>query len=143
MPMRKNLLYIVLFFLAVLVVWVSFSFAPQPDRIDLPATHGSYDLTKYDFKNTIYRTADYWESWPEKLYTPKDFSNGIVPVSMNLAAVKEINKQAGADVNITATRMSNRKLKGSVSVAIPYTLGAGENADNVQAAYVDVNGKVQ
>jgi len=79
--MRKNLLYISLFFLAVLAVWVGFSFVPQPERIDLPITHGSYDLTGYDFKDTVYCTADYWESWPEKLYTPEDFANGLVPES--------------------------------------------------------------
>ncbi|MGI1660063.1 MAG: S-layer homology domain-containing protein [Desulfitobacterium sp.] len=96
-----------------------------------------------------------------------------ITFSMDLAAVKEINKQAGTDVNITATRMSKLKLTGnakaaigsrpvfalkvsygnnktvqsfgagSVSVAIPYTLGAKEKAGNVQAVYVDANGKVQ
>ena len=99
--------------------------------------------------------------------------NPNIKVGIDLAAVKEISRQAGTDVNITATRMSNSKLTGSartaigsrpvfdlgashgngkavssfgagsVSVAIPYTLGAGENAGNVQAVYLDANGKVQ
>ena len=77
--MRKNLFYISLFFLLVLAAWIGFSFVPQPERIDLPTTHGSYDLTGYDFENTVYRTADHWESWPEKLYTPEDFADGLVP----------------------------------------------------------------
>jgi len=99
--------------------------------------------------------------------------NPDITINMDLAAVKEINKQAGADVNITATRRDNSTLTdsakaaigsrpvfdlkvsygsgkavqsfgaGSVSVTIPYTLGAGENAGNVQAVFVDESGKVQ
>lgn len=79
--MHKNLLYIFLFFLAVLAVWVSFSFVPQPERMDLPTTHGSYNLTGYDFENTVYRTADHWESWPGALYMPEDFAGGDLPDS--------------------------------------------------------------
>ncbi|HKM21472.1 MAG TPA: S-layer homology domain-containing protein [Lachnospiraceae bacterium] len=96
-----------------------------------------------------------------------------IRIGMDLATVKEINKQAKSDVNITATRMDSRKLtgeakntignrpvfdlkvnygsgkavssfgSGSVSVTIPYTLGANEKGGNVQAVYVDANGKVQ
>ncbi|QIB67980.1 hypothetical protein Ami103574_01050 [Aminipila butyrica] len=93
-------------------------------------------------------------------------------IGMNLAAVTEINRQAKADVQLSATRMDNTKLsgdakaaignrpayelqaiygsgksvtdfgKGSVSVEIPYTLQKGEIAGNVYAVYVDAKGKV-
>ena len=99
--------------------------------------------------------------------------NPGITISTDLTAWKEINKRAGTDVNITATRMDNGKLTdnaktaigsrpvfdlkvnygsgkaiqsfgaGSVSVAIPYTLGTNEKAGNVQAVYVDANGRVQ
>ncbi|WP_085833023.1 S-layer homology domain-containing protein [Clostridium merdae] len=92
-------------------------------------------------------------------------------IGMNHAAVTEINRQANADVQLTATRMDNAKLSGdakaaignrptydlkalygggksvtnfgngSVSVEIPYTLQKGEIAGNVYAVYVDTNGK--
>ncbi len=98
--------------------------------------------------------------------------NPDIRIGMDLATVQEINKQAKSDVNITATRGDSSKLTGdakkaigsrpvfdlkvnygngkavssfgagSVSVTIPYTLGANEKAGNVQAVYVDANGKV-
>ena len=98
--------------------------------------------------------------------------NPDIRVSMDLATVQEINKQAKSDVNISATRTDSGKLTveaknaigirpvfdlkvnygngkqvhnfgaGSVSVTIPYTLGANEKAGNVQAVYVDDKGKV-
>ncbi len=93
-------------------------------------------------------------------------------IGMNLAAVTEINRQAKADVQLSATRMDNTKLSGdakaaignrpaydlkalygsgksvtdfgtgSVNVEIPYTLQEGELAGNVCAVYVDAKGKV-
>ncbi|WP_333646377.1 S-layer homology domain-containing protein [Lacrimispora sp.] len=98
--------------------------------------------------------------------------NPDIRVGMDLATVQEINKQAKSDVNITATRTDSGKLTteakkaigsrpvfdlkvnygngkavssfgaGSVSVTIPYTLGANEKAGNVQAVYVDSKGTV-
>lgn len=98
--------------------------------------------------------------------------NPEIRIGMDLATVKEINKQAKSDVNISAIRTDNGKLTGeaknaigsrpvfdlkvnygsgkevysfgvgSVSVTIPYILGANEKAENVQAVYVDGNGKV-
>lgn len=98
--------------------------------------------------------------------------NPDIRIGMDLATVQEINKQAKSDVNIAATRTDSGKLTGdakkaigsrpvfdlkvnygngkavssfgagSVSVTIPYTLGANENAGNVQAVYVDAKGKV-
>ncbi|MEL7565575.1 MAG: S-layer homology domain-containing protein [Clostridiales bacterium] len=98
--------------------------------------------------------------------------NPDIRIGMDLTTVQEINKQAKSDVNITATRGDSGKLTGdakkaigsrpvfdlkvnygngktvssfgagSVSVTIPYTLGANEKAGNVQAVYVDSKGKV-
>ena len=99
--------------------------------------------------------------------------NPGITISTDLTTWQEINKRAGTDVNITATLMDNSDLTGSaktaigsrpvfdfkvsygsgkavpsfgagsVSVTIPYTLGANEKAGNVQAVYVDASGKVQ
>ncbi len=98
--------------------------------------------------------------------------NPDIRIDMDLATVQQINKQAKSDVNIIATRTDSGKLtgeakraignrpvfdlkvnygsgkqvqnfgQGSVSVTIPYTLGANEKAGNVQAVYVDAKGKV-
>ncbi|MGF7059163.1 S-layer homology domain-containing protein [Brassicibacter mesophilus] len=99
--------------------------------------------------------------------------NPDITISMDLATVREINRQSNADVNITVTRVNNGNLTGnakavigsrpvfnleasygngklienfgagSVSVAIPYPLGINEQVGNVQAVYADKNGKVQ
>ncbi len=93
-------------------------------------------------------------------------------IGIDLAAVTEINRQAKADVQLSATRMDNTRLSGdakavigsrpaydfkalygsgksvtdfgngSVSVEIPYALQKGEIAGNVYAVYVDAKGKV-
>lgn len=98
--------------------------------------------------------------------------NPDIRIGMDLTTIKEINRQANSDVNITATLRDSSKLTGdgakaigsrpvfdlkvnygsgkqvqsfgagSVSVNIPYTLGTNEKAGNVQAVYVDDNGKV-
>lgn len=98
--------------------------------------------------------------------------NPDIRIGMDLATVQEINKQAKSDVNVTATRRDSSKLTGeaknaigerpvfdlkvnygsgqqvqsfgagNVLVTIPYTLGPNEMAENVQAVYVDSNGKV-
>ncbi|WP_313530621.1 S-layer homology domain-containing protein, partial [Anaerotignum sp.] len=99
--------------------------------------------------------------------------NPNIKINMDLSTVKEINRQAKADVTITATKQDNSKLTGnaktaignrpvfdlkinygsgkqvssfgagSVAVEIPYALSANEKAGNVHAVYVDANGKVQ
>ncbi len=96
-----------------------------------------------------------------------------IKIDMDLYAVKEINKQAKADVEITATKQDKSKLSskakkaigtrpvfdlkvnygsgkqvsdfgsGSVVVEIPYTLGANEKAGNLHAIYIDAKGNVQ
>ena len=98
--------------------------------------------------------------------------NPAISMTLDLAAVKEIRKQANGDVTITAARMESSNLKnakaaigsrpafdltvsygkgkavqnfeaGNVAVAIPYILAANETSGNVQAVYVDAQGKVQ
>jgi len=96
-----------------------------------------------------------------------------IAIGMDLAALQEMNRQANGNVNITANRMNNATLAGnaraaignrpvfdlkanygsgkqvqnfgagSVSITIPYTLSANENAGNIQAVYVEANGRVQ
>lgn len=105
--------------------------------------------------------------------SPALADNPNIKIGMDLATVKEINKQASTDVNITATRPDNGKLtddakkaignrpvfdlnvnygsgkqvenfgEGNVLVTIPYTLGENEKAENVCAVYVNVNGSVE
>ncbi len=96
--------------------------------------------------------------------------NPDIRIGMDLATIKEINKQAGSDVKIIVTRSgkligsakkaigsrpvfdlkvnygSGKSIQnfgeGSISIAIPYTLGTKEKAGNVCAVYVDNKGKV-
>ena len=93
-------------------------------------------------------------------------------IGINLAAVAEINRQAKADVQLSAIPMDKSRLSGdakaaignrpaydfkavsgsgetvtdfgngSISVELPYTLQNGEAAGNICAVYVDANGKV-
>ena len=92
--------------------------------------------------------------------------NPDIQIDMNLVAIKEIYRQAKADVNITVVKQDNNKLTASikhligerpvfsltasyggkrvsdfgtglVSVTIPYTLQAGEKASDVFAVYID------
>ena len=98
--------------------------------------------------------------------------NPDIRISMDLTTVKEINKQANADVNVTSATVdrsnfadeakraigsrpvydlkvnygSGRQVEnfgdGRVTVTIPYTLGKNEKAENICAVYIDDNGKV-
>lgn len=77
MSKKRNILYLFLFFAFVLLLGLIL--LPQPNAINLEDGDGHYDLLgeNVDFDDTIYRiSASSWESWPEKLYTPQDFSSG-------------------------------------------------------------------
>ncbi len=77
----KDILYIVLFLVLVLFLWMGLSQLPGPDEVQLPDTvQGGYDLTRNDFKDTLYITAPVWDSWPEKLYAPEDLADAEAPV---------------------------------------------------------------
>lgn len=96
----------------------------------------------------------------------------IAHISLNLDTLKEIQKQLGADISVSAKKVDNSTLSaeaqkivgdrpvydfsitgkngtkvtdfgaGKVSISIPYTLGANENAANVIAYYIDSTGKI-
>lgn len=96
----------------------------------------------------------------------------IADISLDLDTLKEIQKQIGSDISVTAKKVDNSTLSaearkivgdrpvydlsitgtngkkitdfgnGKVSVSIPYTLGANENAANVIAYYIDSTGKL-
>lgn len=102
-----------------------------------------------------------------------NIQSGVATITLNLDTMKEIQKQTGTDVTVTATKVDNTTLSaevkavvgnrpvydlsitgkngvkvtdfgsGKVSVSIPYTLGANEKAGNVIAYYIDSTGKVQ
>ena len=82
MPKDCNILSIAIFFIIVLVLWTGLMILPGPDVEQLPAnTQGSYDLTEYDFTDTVYVTAPVWESWPNKLYGPEELDSAEDSVS--------------------------------------------------------------
>lgn len=98
--------------------------------------------------------------------------NPDIRIGMDLNTVRQINNQANTDVNITTNRRDSNNLPeeardavgnrpvfdlrvnygstgrvqnfgdGRVTVTIPYTLGANEKPENVQAVYVDEDGKL-
>lgn len=100
-------------------------------------------------------------------------TSNAVTMSFSKTAIEQINSQAKADITITAAKTDTAVLTGnartaigtrpvfnltvgivggekissfgagSVSVAIPYALGANENAGNIQAVYVDDKGNVE
>ncbi|NLK37441.1 MAG: hypothetical protein GX299_05100 [Epulopiscium sp.] len=96
-----------------------------------------------------------------------------IAISMDIAALKEMNLQAGGNVSLNINRVNKDTLTGnakdaigdrpvfnfkadcdngkavqnfgagSVSVTVAYTLGANENPENIQAVYVDEKGNLQ
>ncbi|MDA3732336.1 S-layer homology domain-containing protein, partial [Niameybacter massiliensis] len=109
----------------------------------------------------------------KNIYAIEVAYNPNIKIKMDLATIKEINKQAKADVNVTITKLDSNKLAGNAKTAIgsrpvfelkvnygsgkqvsnfgtgnvmleiPYTLGSNEKAGNVHAVYVDTNGKIE
>ena len=105
--------------------------------------------------------------------TQTSIVSSTAAIIMDLNTLKEIQKQAGSDVNVTASKVDNGTLSteakavvgsrpvydlritaangtgitnfgnGMVSVSIPYILGANEKAGNVLAYYIDANGRTQ
>lgn len=65
------------FLLLVLLVWMGFTLIYRPGVTVLEHTAALTDLSGYDFQNSVYYHFDgYWESYPERLYTPEDFAGG-------------------------------------------------------------------
>ncbi len=76
-----NIVCIALFLVLVLALWMGFSFVLGPELVQLPAdAAGGYDLIAYDFSDTVYRTAEVWDSWPEQILTPQELSSAGAPV---------------------------------------------------------------
>jgi len=99
-----------------------------------------------------------------------EIKSDTVTMRFSQTAIQQMNSQAQADVTITAAKADNSKLTGeaktligfrpmfnftatygdgksitnfgtgSVYIAIPYTLGANEKAENVQVYYIDGGG---
>lgn len=80
MSKTRSILYIFLFLALILLLWTGLSLLPGPAEVQLPDSYGGYDLTGYDFENTVYITAPCWESWPERLYAPEDLDSAEAPV---------------------------------------------------------------
>ncbi|MDR1603277.1 MAG: sensor histidine kinase [Gracilibacteraceae bacterium] len=78
MKKHRNNLYIFVFLAIIVLMWSGLIFVPDAEEVDLPAAKGVHDLSAADFENTVYYSKDYWESWPERLYTPGDFASGAV-----------------------------------------------------------------
>jgi len=98
--------------------------------------------------------------------------NPDIQISMGLETIKEINRQANSDVNVTAMQEDSSRLteearnavgdrpvynigvsygngsqvtnfgNGNILVTIPYALGENEKAENICAVYIDENGNV-
>jgi len=79
---RRDIIAVAIFLAIVLLVWVGLTAIPSADISCAPKSDGAavFDLRSSDFSNTIHviNNRDDWDSWPERLYTPQDFENGIV-----------------------------------------------------------------
>lgn len=81
MPKPRDMIYIAIFLVLVLLLWSGFSLLPGPNEVQLPDnSQGGYDLTDEDFTDTIYTTSPVWDSWPEKLYAPEELGEAEAPV---------------------------------------------------------------
>lgn len=81
MSKSRGLIYIAIFFAIMLILWSFLTLLPGPRTEQLLAdVQGQYDLTEYDFTDTVYVTAPVWESWPDALYEPKELEAAELPV---------------------------------------------------------------
>ena len=79
----RNVLYIFAYFILILAIWFAFFLVPQPKTTTLEKT---YDLSGYDFANTVYRLDSDWEMWPGVFYTPENFTEDSIndpPLSLD------------------------------------------------------------
>ncbi len=94
MRTKTNLVTIIIFLIFVLAVWLVFLAVPRPTEVWLGDGHGGADLLDMDLDDTIYRYRNYWDSYPEKLYTPEDFESGAVteaPQQLRFDDYRKIN----------------------------------------------------
>ena len=74
----RNICYIFLYFILIFSIWFAFFLVPQPKATTLAKGYASFDLSGYDFENTVYLSDAYWEGWADAFYTPEDFAAGNV-----------------------------------------------------------------
>ena len=76
---RRDIYAIIAFLLLVLTVWAALSAAPKGAQAYVPKVDGAINLLDFDFENTVQVIAGFenYDSWPQNLYTPEDFSLGI------------------------------------------------------------------
>ena len=75
---KTNIVSTIIFLVFVLAVWLVFIWMPQPSEVRMTDGYGNADLSEGNFDDTIYFYHDYWDSYPQKLYTPEDFDSGAV-----------------------------------------------------------------
>lgn len=72
-------IFVFAFLALILLAWVGLSVLPQPDVVELSGS-GVCDLSDAALSGSIYVPNGYWQSYPEKLYTPGDLErSGIAP----------------------------------------------------------------
>ena len=76
---RRDRYAIIAFLLLVLTIWAALSAAPKGAQAYVPKVDGVINLLDFDFENTVQVIAGFenYDSWPQNLYTPEDFSLGI------------------------------------------------------------------
>lgn len=80
----RDVIYIFLFLILVFALWTGLYSLPTPTVEVFPfVSNGNHDLTDTDFSETIYKLAQAWETWPEKLYTPEQLKYAEKPVAYN------------------------------------------------------------
>lgn len=78
---NRDMLYIAIFLAFVFIIWTGFLLLPGPNMVQLPSDkQGGYNLTNYDFSDTVYVTAPVWDCWPEMHYAPEELENSPSPV---------------------------------------------------------------
>ena len=75
MAKRRDLFAIAIFLILVVAVWTMLFAMPSPTETQLAET-SVQDLSHNDLSDIIYHSYSCWESYPEKLYTPADFTGG-------------------------------------------------------------------
>ncbi|MDF9825897.1 DNA-binding CsgD family transcriptional regulator [Breznakia sp. PF5-3] len=90
----KNTIYSSLFliFLIVVCLWLFVFHESKSINIDNAiSTQGTYDLTNVDFHKDVYELSPQWDSWENKLYSPKNISDAESPLPYNQLNYRELN----------------------------------------------------
>ena len=123
MSKNRDILYISLFLVLILLLWTGLSLLPGPAEVQLPDAEGGYDLTGYDFEDTVYITAPSWESWPEKLYEPEDLAGAEAPVPHQ-------------SLDFTSIQYATHRLRLTLSPGVTYGISLW-TSDYAMRLYID------